>query len=319
MSAKDDEFVDISDLLEDGEVPGEDDDNIDTDLGEEGDVAGDDAAKEEAAKDNADLENDEVQIAGDEEPEPGELPAISGNAASAEPPVAAAPAAPAPAAFANPFSIPADAKEQIAGFDAALEKLNNDWNAGDISDAEYQGQMREIADKRTELTSTIMAAQKFDEAQRAAERQREDAQWETSVKNFKATNPDLWSDAHKMRFNSHVQSVTADPKYESLSFDQQLMLAANLYAAERTALGQDAPLVKSAAKSGKKAAEKPVVEKRPEVPVTLSRVPAADANSTDGSAFEHLNKMIDAGMVDEVEDEIMKMSPAMRDRWLREN
>lgn len=60
----------------------------------------------------------------------------------------------------------------------------------------------------------------------------DDEKWQKAIADYKEANPSLWTRAHKKRFDGHVQSVTADERFQGLPFMQQLDLAKKFYLAE---------------------------------------------------------------------------------------
>jgi hypothetical protein len=218
--------------------------------------------------------------------------------------------------LAERFGIPADVKEKLEGIERALEKVESDWDAGDIGDAEFKKQIAQLNTQRAEIAARVEAARIFEQQRKDAAKADDDAKWASSVSAFKAANPALWADEHRARFNSHVGFVTApNGPYASLSFDQQLTLAAKNYRSEREALGLEAPdVVVPGAKKGSRDIADP--GKRPPLPQTLARTPAAAINGNDDGRFSALDRSIESNDVDGSEAEFSRLTPAQQEEWL---
>lgn len=282
----------LNELLADGEVDIEGDDDDDAELA--GEIATQDEAEEEAGKgevpgDGDGGEDGTVVVEGDDDP--------------------------APAADLNEiFQIPKDAKTRLEQIETEIAAAEEKWDAGDIGDTEFKRSIKELNAERAQISARIEAAQVYATRSQAEAQAADDRRWKAAVDGFKAANGELWKDEHRPRFNEHVKAVTADPRYASMTFDQQLRLAANFYVSERAALDLPAPKLGKAAPAP---APKPGAGRRPPLPQTLAHLPAAEMTETGNSRFSHIEAMEAAGDVEGAEEAVARLSAADRAAYLR--
>lgn len=313
---KQEDYDDIADLLEEGELDG--DDVLD---------GGKAASGDEIVLDDEDIEDggegddttDPDQQEGEEEGEGGDTPAgAAGDQGNGdeEIPDGQHPASVIrqPKPEENPFAVPENAKSRMDEITSELTKLDSDWDSGEINEAEFKKRMAELHAESADIAARVRADNLWRHRAAMEAQAADDKLWEGAVKGFKAANPALWSDAHRGRFNEHVKAVTGDARYDGMTYEQKLTLAGSFYSAERAALGEDAPKVVAAArKSGKPAAP----DKRPPMPPTLGRRAAAAPNDASDGMFSELNRLEESGDVEAMEEAIMRMSPEAREKWLQ--
>lgn len=276
----------LAELLAEGE--GEVDIEDDDEAGREGEEEGGKQKAAPGAQGDGDAPDGEVEVEPD--PEPDAKPDLN-----------------------EIFQIPPDAKARLEAIEKELDAIEAKWDAGDIGDAEFKRAIKDLNAERGQIGARIEAARVYAHQAQTSEAAAEDRRWKESVATFKAGNPDLWKDEHRARFNEHVKAVTSDSRYASMSFDQQLRLAANSYISERTALDLPAPKLGKAAQPAGLAAK---ADRRPPLPQTLARLPAAEANETD-SRFAHIERMEAEGDVDGAEAAVARLSEADRAAYLR--
>lgn len=180
----------------------------------------------------------------------------------------------------------------------------------------------ELAEKRAELQKQIdnATAQKAIAADRA---ERELEQWKGSVNSYFKEYPGLKDDKVIEAFDAEVRAVTGSRAYANLSYDQQLKLAHKRLAASAEDIGIEVPELKGA----KKADPKPQKEQKSDPkgddmrtpPKTLAKVPASDVTGSNDGQYAALERIMQYGTPDEVEEALAKMSPEERDRYASAN
>lgn len=148
-----------------------------------------------------------------------------------EPAAQQAPVAPAPEPVAA--SDLAEIEGQIAALtakqaekDDALAALRSAYDDGEITADEFDRQQKALAAEVAQIAREAGAL----EGKVAGQREADDRAWTNACRSFLAQNPAFQDPAHSAGLNAEVESVTADPRFAALTFDQQLTLAAQRYA-----------------------------------------------------------------------------------------
>jgi hypothetical protein len=207
--------------------------------------------------------------------------------------------------------VPKDAKERLETLEADEAKLEDQFNDGDITAKEYRTGLRKIEDERKDVEWAVKKAELATEMQREAI----DNLWEKDVGDFMRTTaaPIAKSETLLTAFDVHVKRVTGDPENGKLSNRAMLAKAYKDFQAELAPLTgkSDAPDPK-----GGKASDPQPEKRRPGVPPTLARVPAAELEDTgDGGRFAALDRLADENPV-AYEKALAAMSPAEQAAYL---
>lgn len=306
--AKPEDMADILDLLEEGETGDDETLNI-----EDGGDDGEDGAGD------GESQNQEGQKAGQgDDPGDGGEGGNDAGAGAGEEDKPAVTQPPAAQENRNPFQIPANAQERMTAIESEMADVEKQWDAGDIGDAEFKRRIKELNTEAADIAARVQATNLVNTQRENDRIAADDRAWAKSVDGFKKDNPALWEAGHRPRFNEHVKAVTADARYQGLSFDQQLALAANFYRSELTALGREAPAVKikKGAAADPAAPKQDKIPDRPPLPPSLGKRPAAAINDND-SPFANIEALERRGDVDGAEAAIAALSPAMRDAYLQ--
>lgn len=295
-----DDIAAAKELLEDDELSVQDDDEVDGET------------EQEVEQDEQVLEvTDDTKVEG-EEGEEGDAPGDDG--AGAEKPAPEQVAATAALTGENPFKVPDDAEAKMKALNDRIAEIEAKWDSGDIGDSDFKKGVAEANREISDLAALVGANKLWEQQRAEAASSAADAQWSKAVADFKTANPDLFTEAHKSRFNHHVKAVTGSDLYAALSFEDQIALAAGFYTQERAALGFPAIEVKRPSKKASQQARQPgKAQQRPPIPPTLGKTPAAMPNVAGAAAFADLDKSSDA---DSVEEALMRMTEAQREAYL---
>ncbi|WP_159953035.1 hypothetical protein [Rhizobium sp. 18065] len=294
-------------LLTEEERAGLLEDEEDDDGGDDGDdTGGDDAGAAASASD--DTEGDEKDgDAGDDDagaakadqqqqaaPSPAASAAADDVAADADEPVETTPR----------WILPADFKDQQESIKKGLAELATKFDAGELTADEFMTERGTLEEKSTELLRR----------QITADVQRETAidTWKGEVSTFMGDHPQYKSPVLQGLLDAEVRKLQA----ESVNPLNPKLLAkahANIASQIEAAYG-----VKSEGKKpdDNKTPAKPAGKPRPEIPPTLSSMPASDiSDADDGGEFAHLDRLLDRDS-QAYEKELAKLSPDVRDRYL---
>jgi hypothetical protein len=252
------------------------------------------------ADDDEDTEEGAVEDAGDEgEDEPAAQAAAEDEPANEPEPVAEA---------RPPAEIPdtAGLSDRLAALEADRDKLIEQFEDGDLTRDEYKAKLAEITGQEREAVKALAKAEAQEEAIREA--------FYGEVRAYARAYPELLdpNGPHLDHFDRHVRAVTDSAAYAHLSYRQMLEAAHALYAAEAKVLGNEAVPMKGAEPlkaEAPKPAEKPKA-KRPEVPPTLAKVPAAAPVQVSEGRFESLQQQMNSAITAEELERIMNsLSP----------
>lgn len=244
---------------------------------------------------------------GDEEQEDGQGDADTEDAAGEAPAAVDAPAEPAAPEAQQPERLP-DLDPLNARLDAIAaerDKLMERFEDGDLPRSEYKAQVDALAAEERKLAATVAKVEARREAIATA--------WYGEVKAYAQRYPELLDPqgAHVEAFDRHVRAVTSNAAYEHLTYPEMLEAAHALYEAEakvlkRPHVPRNADLLKPAPKAE---APKPAA-KRPEIPPSIAKAPAAAAVAVADGKFAALQQQIDRATTAAEREAIMRsLSP----------
>lgn len=285
--------------------PDDDDDSVEEEGGE-GDAAdeGDDGDGEDDADDA-----DDPDAEGDETPA-GEDDADAGGdgdegAAEAPEPVAAEQQAPLLEA-----ELPEGYEEKLKEFESQREKLDVDFDDGELTSLEYRKALREIESEEKALRDQVLKAQIAQDMQVQQQKQ----EWAKTVNSFLDDN-DLYRQSETLydSLNKQVIAIANSDEAAGLT-GQQILEKAHERVLADPVLGRVFGDKEEENPEGKQASGKKL--QRRNVPPTLGKVPAADMTSAEeGGRFARLDKM--DGL--ELEAELARLSstnPKLVDEYL---
>lgn len=256
----------------------------------------------------------------DAKPDPAAADPAAAAAPVAEPAAAAAPAAepaaapaPAPAVAPEPaqasflvIAPPADAKEKLEKIAADKTALAEQFDAGEVTAAQYQAKLDELNDAKLDITQAVNNAKLTAQL----EENRAKQVWGAQCDAFMATDAGKEYAADKAlldQFDEAVIALAKMPSNRNLSGDALLVKAHKFVQMERGIVTPPA-----AAAPGAKQLPKP----RDPLPPTLQNVPSADVTDTSGGQYAHLDRLASSDPI-AYERELAKMSDTARDAYMR--
>lgn len=290
------------DLLDEGEEGDEDeggadddqsgDDNGNDDAGEDDDADNDSGADDQPGRDDG---ADDDAAGNDEEQKPGNQPVPLIKA-----------------------DLPADFDEQMKALDdrkAAIRtekrSLTDKYEDGDLTSKEYHDQLdklddelSEVGERRSELKwqeNKAKLAQETNQSQ-------VEARWYTTVDVFMAEHPEVTKNQTRIQaYDTIIQRVTAETmKAGREPGVADLKKAYKIWAED---LGISAPT-----KADKPEQQQQNKKQPRNVPPTLGKVPAAEANDTDDGKYAYLDRLADKDPI-KYEAELAKLTPAQWDEY----
>lgn len=285
--------------------PDDDDDSVEEEGGE-GDAAdeGDDGDGEDDADDadDPDAEGDETPAGEDDADAGGEG---DEGAAEAPEPVAAEQQTPLLEA-----ELPEGYEEKLKEFESQREKLDVDFDDGELTSLEYRQALREIESEEKALRDQVLKAQIAQDMQVQQQKQ----EWAKTVNSFLDDN-DLYRQSETLydSLNKQVIAIANSDEAAGLT-GQQILEKAHEKVLADPVLGRVFGDKEEENPEGKQASGKKL--QRRNVPPTLGKVPAADMTSAEeGGRFARLDKM--DGL--ELEAELARLSstnPKLVDEYL---
>lgn len=251
----------LDDLTDEERAALEDGDDVEIeDDGDEGE--GEDAAPEPNDK-GADDTGEEPGQSGDDEFEPE---------------------GPTPVPVPLDAEVPEDAEAILSQLDEKEAEVEQQFEDGDLTAAEYRKELRAIASRRDEINRAMFKA---DIAREMLEKAELDA-WKRDVADFMSTTGAYIdrSELLKVAFDRKVREVTGDPANANLSNRQQLLKAHKAFVAELEAAGIHVGVKAQAKEQPRQKASRPV-------PPSLARVPSADIETTDDGRFAAIDRLAD--------------------------
>lgn len=285
--------------------PDDDDDSVEEEGGD-GDAAdeGDDGDGEDDADDadDPDAEGDETPAGEDDADAGGEG---DEGAAEAPEPVAAEQQTPLLEA-----ELPEGYEEKLKEFESQREKLDVDFDDGELTSLEYRQALREIESEEKALRDQVLKAQIAQDMQVQQQKQ----EWAKTVNSFLDDN-DLYRQSETLydSLNKQVIAIANSDEAAGLT-GQQILEKAHERVLADPVLGRVFGDKEEENPEGKQASGKKL--QRRNVPPTLGKVPAADMTSAEeGGRFARLDKM--DGL--ELEAELARLSstnPKLVDEYL---
>lgn len=279
---------------------------------DDGDVADGEASDseddgEQAGADDAGAEEGDDAASSDEE---------AATAGEDDPPAPQQQEAPAPAADVDMQQV----QSVLDGYEEKRKELLDKFDDGDVTREEFQTQLDALENERTDA--------QVEKRMYERQMQEEDRRWQSAVGDYLNKYPDLRDNQELLqRYDQHVRSVTEDPDFAHLSFEQQLAHAHAQFAVKAQALGIEgvpdirvAPKQQQPAKTKKQPAKKaepeaPANEGLGEAPTTLARAPASEITGGSDDKFAVLKQMEKTAAPDEYEAAVAKLSPEERDEY----
>jgi hypothetical protein len=210
---------------------------------------------------------------------------------------------------------PADADAKLKEIGDKKAELVEQFDNGDITAKEYQTQLDALNRDERALERAI------DKAKIAADikQQQEMTAWMGEVKDFtsKAHPEYSTSRVRWTALDTFVKEIASNPENAGLSGKQILAKAHDMVVAD---LGEapepsaDAGGKKDGGKKGEKDG-KPLKGSKIDPPPTLAKVPAADNQDVEGGRWAALDRLAQTDPI-ELEEKLMKLSPADRDAYL---
>lgn len=209
---------------------------------------------------------------------------------------------------------PADADAKLKEIGDKKAELVEQFDNGDITAKEYQTQLDTLGRQERELERAI------DKAKIATEmkQQQEMSAWLGQVNDFTHKDHPEYSKS-RVRWtalDTFVKEIAAKPENANLDGREILRQAHEMVVAD---LGEaSAPRADTGGKDGGKKDEKdgkPLKGPKIEPPPTLAKVPAAENQDVEGGRWAALDRLAQTDPI-ELEEKLMKMSPADRDAYL---
>lgn len=289
-----------------GDGSGDDGDDDGAGAGDDGDGDRDDAG---AGEDDGDDAQDDGSDAGDADQSEAQDDVEAPEADQTPDPVLT-------------FTDTADLEARVAGFDDKIEALQQQYDDGELTNADLKAKLREITSEQTQATVELERAK---EANTKAQQDYANV-WYGKVQAFTTARPELMDQKpiagepngasayqvfdHALR---HVNSEAGKATFGHLTMAEKIE-AASILANEyvKTHTGTELLAPKAAPKKKKAEQPGPRTDPRPAPVKTLANVPAATDNDVQDSRFAALDRMdpLDA------EAALDRMSEAERAKYL---
>lgn len=203
-----------------------------------------------------------------------------------------------------------DAKARLDEIGTREAELDEQFDAGAMSAADYRAAARKLSDERDE----IRWQQRKAEIDAAAVRQQQELAWYADVNAFLSVHPDVGRSNLRMQaFDASVRQATGDSENAGLTNQEVLEKAYSRWVEElgiepKSPAAQEKPAAKPSAKPEKDPATR-------ELPPTLAKVPAAEVPATGDGRFAALMRLQQKDPI-AYEDAYAKLSDADRDAFL---
>lgn len=204
---------------------------------------------------------------------------------------------------------PADADEQLAGITKQKQDLANKFDDGELTSREYLDQVDALNKHERKIEGDLQKAQIASEM---AQQQAHNA-FLAEVANFTNNTPYKESEMAWNMLDSAVRKVSTVPENANLTGRQILEKAHQEVLKDpimALAFNQQKPPVKQSDKPTHQSAP----SKKPDAPITLAHVPAAESTEAGEGRFAVIDRIIDP---DERAAAVAKMSPADRNAYLQ--
>lgn len=212
--------------------------------------------------------------------------------------VAADDSHPSPVLVAN---APDDLDAQLAGLVAQKDALIEQFDNGDLTAKEYQQQVDALAKQEREIERVKFKAELAEDMQRQAQTN----EWAAEVKRFTSENKVYGNEYAWNALDQAVRKIANTPDNANLS-GRQILEKAHEELSGVFGWKQEAATSPESSKPKIKHAAPPP---------TLSKMPAAEINDTDGNRYAALDRLMDTDPLG-YEAALGKMSKAERDAYL---
>lgn len=203
---------------------------------------------------------------------------------------------------------PEDAEAKLKDIESQKEALTDKWEAGDITNKDYQKQIDALNDQRIDIK---MQLERANIAQQL-EAQRVQNQWVADCNAFLVAHPEYQDAERQQLLSDTIKAIAAIPRNQSLSNAEALAKAHRMVQAELGETSAPQAQVQAPAKT----APAPTV-KKPDIPPNIATLPAAAMNETQGGEFAAIETLRKSGNVEAYEEALDKLSDAARNRYLR--
>lgn len=223
-----------------------------------------------------------------EMPEGVEVPAPEAPAATEEAPPAPQIQQPQPM---QQMQVPDTSKAQadLTAAQANLTALQQEYDDGDLSQAEFQERHAAIVAAEVEARAQIKLAEQI----QAQNRQQVVTRWNETVSAYQDKFPDLVTEQNFSLWDQSLRAVTASPAYQNLAMDRQIELAHRMMA-DHLEVTANTKIARPDSQAPKQEAQQPGPRKdaRPEPIQTLAGIAAADPQSPDDGTFAAIDRMM---------------------------
>lgn len=206
---------------------------------------------------------------------------------------------------------PADAEAQIAAIKSQKKDLFKQFDDGELSTAQYGEKLEELNDQQRQIELAVHDANLA--ARMAAQQARNS--FLAEVKAFTEEANPLYSKSATawQQLDAEVRRIASDKEASANLSGRQILAKAheNLMKDPLLKAAFDADAATRGAQPGKQ--EQP--GKKTDIPPTLGRVPAANANDTGGDKFANLDRLFERDPL-AYEEAVGKLSQAERDEYL---
>lgn len=200
-----------------------------------------------------------------------------------------------------------------------LGTLKEQFEEGEISFEDYLDKRDEAKDELRELELSNKVRQEIEETRKQEQQQELERKWQQDQKAFFDSNKDISNDPELLKtFQQQANIKINDSSYDSVSNTDLLNQAAQEARAIRGASapnsqqqgkGQQTETAQARKRASQKAGEKGVE--------TLSDVPNAAEHEDADAEFSHLDKMMEKGETEKLEQELAKLTPEQEARYLQ--
>lgn len=214
-----------------------------------------------------------------------------------------------------PVEIPdtTQADAVIKGFDAELDKIQEKYDAGDMTRAEMNAAVKSLNDQVSDAKVIVARATEIIQSEQA----KANTRWNSALDTFKAAgNEVLWSQEHVGGFDASLKAVTGNPDNASLSFDSMIKLAARQYQATYEARTGKTLTISQAQKPADPRQKPQEQQKRPDAPQLLGGLNGDGGLSVDDGTFAAIDRQMDIDPL-AAEKMLARLPAATREAYLR--
>ncbi len=202
-----------------------------------------------------------------------------------------------------------DFKAERAKLSTDEKKIEDDWAAGNLSDAERGQKLLELRDRRDDLTRQETRAETIADLNRQQQQTYQTRVLRSIATQSKTAGQLDYSDAKVgSAYDAMLRAVAADPNNEGKKFHELAQLAHEALCATRGVKAAPAPTAAAATPAA------PAARKSPAAPITLRDLPVAATPNTGGDALDALGKLEGQAY----QEAYNRLSPAQQARLLDE-